>query len=162
MANITIITDVLGPVAIHTPAHRLIYFSSNSMHLAHLTVTRRALQPGSDMRLVGVKRIRLRLEPVDSSPGRLLFALGVGSELLNFRALGLYRFVTSHTGCYVWNRRVRRLVNVFVTERAFELRRFVALFRDVLPVVELNRLFRSFGLAGCARKQHADQYDRQR
>jgi len=162
MANITIITNISRPVTIHAPAHCLVHLSSNAMHLTDLPVTSCALQTGSNVRLVGIKRIRLRLDPVNSSPGRLLLALGVGRELLNFRALGLDRFVTTHAGGYVWNRRVRRLVDIFVTEGAFELRRFVALFRDVLPVIELNRLFWGFGLARRAHKQHADQYNRQR
>ena len=132
------------------------------MHLANLTVTRRALQPRSDVRFVGVKRIRFRLDPVDSLPGRLLLALGVCCELLDFRALGLDRFVTSHAGRNVWNGRMRRLVDIFVTERAFELRRFVARFRDVLPVIELDRLFWGFRFARCAHNEDHGQYDRQR
>lgn len=132
------------------------------MHLTNLPVTSRALKPGPYVRLVGVKRIGLRLDPVDSPPRRLLFAFGVSGQLLNFRALGLDRFVTAHTGRYVWNRRVRRLVHIFVAKRAFELWSFFSLFRDVLPVVKLDGLFRRFRLTRRTHEQHADQNDRQR
>lgn len=52
---------------------------------------------------------------------------------------------------------MRRLIYIFVTERAFKLRPFF--FCHVLPVIELNRLARRFGFSGGAQQDYADDDD---
>ena len=130
------------------------------MHLANLTVACRTLNAGSNMWLVSVKRVGFRLEPVDASPRRLLFSFGISRELLDLRAFGPDRLVTTHTGAYVWDGGVRRLVGIFVTKHTLELRGVVSFFRDVLPVIELDWLQRGRRLAA-AQEQESNRRDDQ-
>jgi len=140
MANVTIDTHCLCSMAVDTPAHRLIYFSTDSMHLSDLAVTRRAFESRSNVRLVRVKSVCFRFDPIHAPPGRLLILLSERCQLLNFRAIGFDRVVTTHARRDVWNRRMRRLVHILMTEDALELRAFV--FGHVLPMVKLNWLAR--------------------
>jgi len=126
------------------------------MHLTNLAVTRRALDARSNVRLVSVESVRLRLNPVHAFPRRLLFSLSVGRELLDLGAFGLNRLVTTHASADVWNSRVRRLVCILVTKRTLKLRRLVPFFSDVLPVIELDRLQRSVRLAGGSQQHQPD------
>lgn len=160
MANVAIHTHASRSMAVHAPSHRLIYFAAHSMHLSDLTVTRCALDSSPNVRLVRVISIRLRFEPIHATPRRLLFALGERGELLNLRAFGLDRLVATHARSNVWDSRVRRLVYVFVTERAFKLWSFFPFFGHVLPVVELDRLQRRFRPARSAQQHEPDHCDR--
>src|SRR5512134_3016556 len=98
MTNVTIHTNAPGCMAVHAPSHRLIYFAAHSMHLPYIAVTRRALDAGANVRLVRVVGVRLGLEPVHTTPRRLLFSLCERSELLNLRTFGLDRLVATHAG----------------------------------------------------------------
>lgn len=156
MTNIAIHAHASRSMAVHAPSHRLIYFAAHSMHLPNLTVTRRAVDSGSNVRFVRVVSVRFRFDPIDATPRRLLFSLSVGRELLNLRAFSLDRLVATHARGNVWDRRVRRLVYVFVTERAFKLWSFFPFLSDVLPVIELDRLQRRFRLSRSAQQHEAD------
>jgi len=143
-------------MAVHAPSHRLIYFAAHSMHLSNLTVTRRALDSSPNMRLVRVVSVRLRFKPVHALPWRLLFSLSERRKLLNLRAFGLDRLVATHARSDVWDSRVRGLVCVFVTERAFKPWGFFPFFGHVLPVIELNRLPRRFRPSRSAQQHEPD------
>ena len=140
MTNVTINTHASCAMAVDAPAHRVIYFSTHAMHLSNLAVTCRAFESRSNVRLVRVENICLRLVPIHSAPWRLLFMFTKCCKLLHLGTLGHYRFVTPHARRDVWNSRVRRLVYVFMTERAFKLRPFF--FGHVLPVIKLDGLLR--------------------
>lgn len=150
MTNVAIDTHASCAMALDAPAHRLIYFAAHSVHLSNLAVTRRAFESRLDVRLVRVENIRLGLVPIHPSPRGLLLALGESRELLHLGAFGHYRFVTSHARRDVRNSRVRRLVHVFVAERAFELRSIIALFSHVLPMIEFDGLPRRLGFGRSA------------
>jgi len=145
MANVTIHTHPFSPMAIDAPSHCLIYFATHAMHLSNLAVTGRAFEAGSNVRLVRVENICLRLVPIHATPRRLLFLVGERGKLLHFGTLGHYRIVTSHASGGIGNGGVRRLVYILVTEGALELRAFFLC--HMLPVVELNWLLRRFRLA---------------
>ena len=130
------------------------------MHLADLSVTRRALDSSTNVRFVRIKGVRLRFEPVHATPWRLLFALGERRELLNLRAIGLDRLVATHARSDVWDSRVRRLIYVLVTEGAFKLWSFFPFFGHVLPVIELDWLPRCFRLSRGAQQHESDHQDR--
>ena len=121
----------------------MIYFAAHSMHLSDLAVTRRAFEPGFDVRLVRVEHIRLRFVPIHPAPRRLFLALRKCSELLHLGAFGHDRFVTSHARRDVRNSRVRRLIHVLVTEGAFKLG--AVFLSHMLPMIELDWLPRSLG-----------------
>lgn len=143
-------------MAIDAPTHRLIYFATHPMHLSDPAVTRRAFEPRLYVRLVRVENICLRLVPIHTSPRRLLLALGECRQFLDLRAFGHDRFVTSHARRDVGNSRVRRLVHVLVTKRAFELRGIIGLFSHVLPMIELDGLARRLGPGRRAQQHYAD------
>jgi len=127
-------------VTVDAPAHRLIDLATDAVHLGDLAVTGRAFETRSNVRLVSVKSVRFRFEPIDAPPKRLLILFSKSRKLLNFRAIGFDRVVTTHASRDVWNSRVRRLVHVLVTERALELRAFI--FGRVLPMIKLDWLLR--------------------
>ena len=158
MADVAVNAHASRAVAVHAPSHRLLDFATHAVHLPDLSVTCGAFEPGSNVRLVRVESVRFRFKPVDAAPRRLLLARGEGRELLNLGAVGLDRFVTTHARIDVGNRRVRRLVCVLVTERAFELR--AVFFGHVLPVIKLNRLFRRYRLCRRAQEYDSDNGDR--
>lgn len=110
------------------------------MHLADLPVTRCAIDSRANVRLVRVVRVRFWFQPVHALPRRLLFSLEERRELLNLGAFGLDRLVATHTGGDVGNSRVSRLIHVLVAERAFKLWSIFPFFRNVLPVIEFDRL----------------------
>jgi len=159
MTHVAIVTNIPGSMAVHAPSHRLVYFAADSMHLSDRAVTGRALDARPNVRLMGVKSVRFRLDPVDALPRWLFFTFSVRRQFLNLRAFGLNRLVATHAGGDVWNRRVRRLVRILVTERALELRSFFSFFCHVLPVIELNRLERSFRSGGRAQQHESDHQD---
>ena len=132
-------------MAVDAPAHRLIHNATDSMHLADLAMTSLAFETRSNVRLVRVIRISPRLQPIYSTPGRLLLLLSECRQLLNFRTVSLLRLVTTHAGINIRNSRVRGLVDILVTKRAFELR--AVLFSYVLPVIEFDWLLRRLRLA---------------
>ena len=160
MADVTIHTNASRTMAIHAPSHRLIYLAPYPMHLSDLPVTRRTLDSRANVRLVRVKSVRLGFEPVHATPRRLLFSFREPRKFLNLRAFSLDRFVATHACCDVWNRRVRRLIYVLVTEGAFKLWGFVPFFGHVLPVIELDRLSRRFRLSRSPQQHEPDHQDR--
>ena len=89
MAHITIHTNRFCSVAVDTPSHCLIYFSTNAMHFTDLAVTCHTLETGSNVRLVRVENICLGFVPIHATPRRLLFVLGERGKLLHFGAVGL-------------------------------------------------------------------------
>ena len=159
MTHIAINACAARGMTVHAPSHGLLNFAAHSMHLANLTMTRRTLDTGSNVWLVSVERVRFRLEPIHASPRRLLFSFSISRELLDLWAFGLDRFVTAHASAYVWNSGVRRFIGVFVTKSALELRSVVPFFRDVLPVIELDRLHRSGRLAAAQQHEPDHRYD---
>lgn len=156
MANVAIDTHASRAMAFDAPTHCLIYFATHAVHLADLAVTRRAFEPRLYVRLVRVENICLSFVPIHTSPRRLLFALGECRQFLHLGAFGHDRFVTPHARGDVGNSRVRRLVHVLVTERAFELRGIIGLFSHVLPMIELNGLTRRLGLGRRAQQHYAE------
>ena len=162
MAYVAIHACAALAMALDAPPHCLIYFTTNSASLAHVTVTGGAINSDSFVRLVREKHIGLAFKPVDALPGRLFLALCDGSEFLHFGAIDLFSLMTNHARIDIWNRRVRRLVHVFVTERTFQLGS--VLFGHVLPVIELDGLMRRFRSCGRAQeneKADCDHRDRQ-
>jgi hypothetical protein len=147
-------------MAVHAPSHRLIYFAPYSMHLSDLPVTRCTLDSCANVGLVRVKGVRFGFEPVHATPRRLLFSFCEPRKFLNLRTFSLDRFVATHARCDVWNRRVRRLIYVLVTEGAFKLWGFVTLLGHVLPVIELDRLSRRFRLSRSPQQHEPDHQDR--
>jgi len=147
-------------MAVHAPSHRLIYLAPYSMHLSDLPVTRCTLDSCANVRLVRVKGIRLGLEPVHPLPRRLLLSFCEHGEFLNLRTLSLDRVVATHACSDVWNRRVRRLIYVLVTEGAFKLWGVFSFFSHVLPVIELDRLPRRFRLSRSPQQHEPNHQDR--
>ena len=154
MTDVAIDTHASCAMAIDAPTHCLIYLATNAVHLSDFAVARRAFEARLYVRLVRVKHICLRFMPIHPAPRRLLFALGECRELLHLGAFGHDRFVTSHARGDVRNSRVRRLVHVFVTERAFEFR--AVFLSHVLPMIEFDGLPRSLGFSRSAEQHDAD------
>src|SRR5215467_7642152 len=127
MADIAIDADLTRAMAVDAPAHSLIHFAPYAVRLTHVTVASRTLHARARVRLVSEESISLALEPVDTFPGRLLFPVREGSQLLYLRAIRLDRLMARHARVDVWDCRVSGLVHVFVTERALEARRFAGL-----------------------------------
>jgi hypothetical protein len=159
MTDVAIHTNASGLVAVYTPSHRLIYFAPHAMHLANIPVTGGAIYSSLYVRLVRVICVRFRFEPVHALPGRLLFSLREGGQLLNFGALGLDGLVATHTRADVGNSRVGRLIHVLVAESAFELWGFFAWFGYVLPVIELDWLKWRLGFGDGSEHKEADDCD---
>jgi hypothetical protein len=153
MACVAIYARLLLAVTIYAPPHCLIDFAPHAMCAAHLAVASRAVYVSAHVRLVCEEDVCLRLEPVDAHPGRLFASLAEVCELLNFGAFGPFGTVTDHASVYVGNSRVRRFVRVRVAEGAIKLR--AIFFRDVLPVIELDRLFGGFRFSRRAEQQKA-------
>lgn len=147
-------------MAVHAPSHRLIYLAPYSMHMSDLPVTRSAVDSCANVRLVRVKGIRLGFEPVHTTPRRLFFSFCERGEFLNLRALSLDRVMATHACSDIWNRRVRRLIYVLVTEGAFKLWGFAPFFGHVLPVIELDRLPRRFRLSRSSQQHEPNHQDR--
>lgn len=153
MARVAIYARLLLAMTVYAPSHRLIDFAPHATGAANLAVTSRAVQVSAQVRLVCEEDVGLRLEPVDARPRRLFAALAEGRELLNFGALGLFGSVTDHARVCAWDSRVRRFVCMRVAEGAIKLR--AIFFRDVLPVIEFDRLLRAFRFSQCAEQEKA-------
>jgi hypothetical protein len=153
VACVTVYARLLFAVTIYTPSHRLIDFALHAMRAANLAVASRAVYISPLVRLVCEEDVCFRLEPVDAHPRRLLASLAEGRELLNFGAFGLLETVADHTSVYAGNCRVRRFICVGVAEGAIKLR--PVFFRDVLPVIEFDRLLRRFRFPRCAEQEKA-------
>ena len=159
MTDVAIHTNFLGLVAVDAPSHGLVYDAPHTVHLADRPVTSCAVDPSLNVRLVCVIRVRFRFDPVHALPGRLFFSRRERRELLNFRALGLDRFVATHAGVNVGNSCVSRLIDVLMAEGAFKLGSFVARFGYVLPVIELDRLNGRFGSSRGSQQKEAEDCD---
>ena len=78
MTDVAIYAHALLAVAIYTPPHVLVDFAAHALHLAYEAVTCDAIEACADVRLVREESISRRFEPVDTHPGWLLAALGIG------------------------------------------------------------------------------------
>ncbi len=122
MTNRTIHADLFLAMALYTPTHRVIYFPAHAMHLVHWAVTHRAVNAGSDVRLVREEDVSRFIDPINSGPGGLFGPCGYRSQLLDLGTVRLHRFVTLHALRDVGDGGVPGLVGVLVTVFAFELR----------------------------------------
>jgi hypothetical protein len=149
MADIAIDADVLGAMAVYTPAHILIDLTPDLMHLTDLSVTCNAINISLYMGFVSEEDVGRLWYPVNPGPGRLFSALGIGGQFLDFRAISFDRLMAGHARRDIWYSGVRGLIGILMAEGTFQLRAF--LFRDVYPVVVGN------GLLGCVRSCNATQ-----
>ena len=156
MTDVTIYASPARRMAVHAPPHSLLNFAAHSMHFPNFAVTGCTFDACSNVRFMRVIGISLGFEPINSLPRRLFFSLGVSCKLFNLRAFGKHRFVATHAGINVRDRSVRGFVGVLVTKSAFKLRGVFTLLCHVLPVIERDRLHRSFRLTGRAQEHEPD------
>ena len=158
MADGTVHADFFLAMAFNTPTHRVVHFPLNPVHLVYLAVTRRTINAGADVRLVGKKNVGRFIDPIHPPPSRLLGPPGDRGQLLNLGAFRLHRFVTLHALRDIRDGGVRGFISVVVAGRSFEFRTiFFGFLRRVLPMIERYRLSRLVWLADDTRQE--DQAD---
>jgi len=144
-------------MAAHAPSHILINLSFYLVHLANLAVAGNTVDVCLYVWFVGEEGIGRSWNPVDSDPGWLFIALGIGGKLLDFGALGFYRLVAGHAGRGIGYRGVRRFISILVAKRAFQLR--AVRLGNVQPVVVGDWLFRRIGPCSTTQEQEPANQD---
>ena len=86
MTRHTVVGDLLFPMTVHAPTHRLIDHTLSGCHVGNVSVTGDALHfVASNMWRVIEANMRHRRKPVDALPGNIFTTIKESGELLNFR-----------------------------------------------------------------------------